>query len=85
MQNTKKIGRGFALIELLIVLVIIAFIIFKMLNNYYKRPALDKSTQIIMSEQGIDTANYSSIKDSIKNKLQHINAEHKADLDKIEQ
>lgn len=65
--------EGFALLELLLVLAIIAFIIFKVMNYYYKKPPIDKETQKVVSEQGIDTSNPVSIVESVKKKLQHIN------------
>ena len=68
----KKTGNGFAYIELLVVLVIIAFIFIKVLNNYYKKPSIDKETQKVVSEQGIDTTSYSSIVGSVKNTLQRV-------------
>jgi len=71
-------------IELLLVLAIIAFIAIKVLNNYYKRPSMNKETQKVMSEQGINTASYISIKDSVKNKLKNIQAKRNEELDKIE-
>jgi len=79
----KKTDNGSMLIELLLVLAIIAFIVLKVLNNYYKKPSINKETQKIMSEQGIDTASYGSIKDSVKNKLQNIKDNYREELDKI--
>jgi len=78
----KKANNGFAYIELLVVLAIIAFIAIKLLNNYYKKPSIDKETQKVVSEQGIDTTSYSSIVGSVKNTLQ--NAKNKQ-ADRVEQ
>ena len=78
----KKANNGFAYIELLVVLAIIAFIAIKLLNNYYKKPSIDKETQKVVSEQGIDTASPRSIVDSVKNTLQ--NAKNKQ-ADRVEQ
>jgi prepilin-type N-terminal cleavage/methylation domain-containing protein len=68
----KKADGGFALIELLVVLAIIMFIALKVLNTYYKKPPIDKGTQKVMSEQGIDTTSPGRIVDSVKKKLQTI-------------
>ena len=80
----KRANNGFAYIELLVVLVIIAFIAIWMLNNYYKKPSIDKETQKVVSEQGIDTTSYSSIVGSVKNTLQNAKDSHSEDSDKIE-
>ena len=71
----KRTGHGFALIELLVALAIIAFIITKMMNYYYKKPVMDKDTQKIISGQGIDASSPVSIVDSVKKKLQNIKKE----------
>lgn len=68
----KKTGHGFALIELLAVLAITLFIIFKVMNYYYRKPSVDKKTQKVLSEQGIDTTSPGSIVGSVKKKLQNI-------------
>ena len=78
----KKANNGFAYIELLVVLAIIAFIAIKLLNNYYKKPSIDKETQKVVSEQGVDTTSYGSIVDGVKNTLQ--NAKNKQ-ADRVEQ
>ena len=78
----KKASNGFAYIELLVVLAIIAFIAIKLLNNYYKKPSIDKETQKVVSEQGIDTTSYGSIVGGVKNTLQ--NAKNKQ-ADRVEQ
>lgn len=72
----KKTSYGFAFIELLVVLAIIAFIAVKVLNNYYKKPLVDKETRKVVSEQGIDTSNPNAIVDSVKKKLQNIKDAH---------
>jgi prepilin-type N-terminal cleavage/methylation domain-containing protein len=80
----KKINSGFAFIEILVVLAIIAFILLKAAGNYYEKPSMDKKTQKMISAQGIDTTSYSAVKDSIKNKLENIKYNRKYyELDKI--
>ena len=71
------------LIELLLVLAIIMFIAFKVLNFYFKKPSLNKETQRVISEQGIDTTSYKSITDSTRNKLEDIQNQHMDELNNI--
>jgi len=80
----KKIKTGFMLIELLVVLAIIMFIVFKVWDIYFKRPALSKETQKVMSEQGVDTTNYKTISNSMKNKVEDIQSQHINELNKIQ-
>ena len=68
----RKIKAGFMYIELLLVLAIIMFIAFKVFELYFKNPPLNKETQGVASEQGIDTTSGKSIIDSTKKKLQDI-------------
>ena len=79
----KKIKTGFMLIELLVVLAIIMFIVFKVFNLYFMKPSLNKETQKVISEQGIDTANYKSLIDSTRNKLRDIQNQHNDELNQI--
>jgi len=81
----KKTSSGFTFIGLLVVLAIIAFLVIKAMDVYYGKPSMDKKTQKVMSEQGIDTTDYVSIKDSLKNKLENINRDYQEKMDKIEQ
>lgn len=67
-----KIKTGFMLIELLLVLAIIMFLAFKVFKLYFKRPSLNKETQRVISEQGIDTTSSKSIIDSTRKKLEDI-------------
>ncbi|MDP2938591.1 MAG: hypothetical protein Q8O13_00690 [Candidatus Omnitrophota bacterium] len=72
----RKIKTGFMFIELLLVLAIIMFIAFKVFKLYFKNPSLNKETQKVISEQGINTTSYKSIIDSTKKKLQGIQDQH---------
>ena len=80
----KKIKTGFMLIEFLLVLVIIMFVVFKVWDIYFKKLALNKETQKVMTEQGVDTTNYKTISDSIKNKVEDIQSQHINELMKIQ-
>lgn len=79
----RKFKAGFMLIELLVVLAIIMFIAFKLFNVYFKKPVLNKETEKIISEQGIDTTSYKSIIDSTKSKLEDIQNKHNDQLNQI--
>lgn len=70
--RAKRAARGFGLIEIVLVLAIIAYIIFKVLNYYYKKPVVNQEEQKIMAEQGINTTNYGSVKDSVSRQIQNI-------------
>ena len=74
----RKVKAGFGFIEILLVLVIIAFIAFKVFNVYFKKTSLDKETQKILSEQGIDTKSYKSTIDSTRDKLKDIQSHQAA-------
>jgi len=79
----RKIKTGFMFIELLAVLAIIVFIVFKVFNFYFIKPSLNKETQKIASEQGIDTTSARSIIDSTKNKLRDIQDQYNNTLDQM--
>ncbi len=80
----KKNKRGFMYLEILLVLAIIIFAGFKVFKAYYKSPTINKETQKIMIEQGIDTTNYKTTVDSYRDKLEDIQKKHLEDLEKIE-
>jgi shikimate kinase len=81
--RSKKRKTGFMFIELLLVLAIIMFLAFKVLKLYFKGPSLNKETQGVISEQGIDTTSSKSIIDSTRNKLEDIQNQHIDELNKI--
>jgi len=68
----RKTNDGFGLIELLAALAIVALIVFLVMKNYYRKPFVDKETQKAVSEQGIDTTSYGTVKDSLKKQLLNI-------------
>ena len=63
---------GFALIELLLILLTIIFLYYFMSKFYFKRSSLDKEVEQTLVQQGIDTTNYKTILDSTKAKLANI-------------
>jgi len=79
----KKDKAGFALVELLLVLAVIMFIVFKVFEAYLKKPLLGKEEQTLMLEQGIDTASVTSTLSSTRAKLKDIQSKHIEQLDAI--
>jgi len=79
----ERIKKGFMFIELLVTLAIIMFIVFKVFNLYFNKPYLNKETQKVISEQGINTANYKSLIDTTRNKLENIQNQHNDELNQI--
>ncbi len=74
----RKVKAGFGFIEILLALAIIAFIAYKVFNVYFKKTSLDKDTQKIISEQGIDTTSSKSTIDSTRDKLKDIQSNRTA-------
>jgi uncharacterized protein YneF (UPF0154 family) len=82
MKNEFKGGFGF--IEILIVLAIVCFIFYKIMNLYFKKgPVINKETEKALSEQGIDTANYKTITDSTREKIEGIQTQHFKELEGV--
>ncbi len=81
--RSKKRKTGFMFIELLLVLAIIMFLAFKVFKLYFKKSSLNKETQQVISEQGIDTTSPKSIIDSTRNKLKDIQNQRADESDKI--
>ena len=87
MSNKRQRGSFFSLLELLLVLIIIAFLSYKALNFYFKKPSLDKETEQAVSSQGIDTTNYQTTIDSVKAKVADINKQilsREKELEKVQ-
>ena len=80
----RKFKTGFMFIELLLVIAIIMFIAFKVFNVYFKKPVLNKETEKVISEQGIDTTSYKSTINSTRDKIEDIQNKHFDELNKIE-
>ncbi len=79
----NEFKKGFAFVELILVLVIILFLIFAVFKLYFKKTPLNQETKKSLSEQGIDTTNYKTIQDSTKKKIQDIKMQHMKELDQI--
>lgn len=79
----EKQVRGFSFIEIIIVLAIILFFGHKLLNFYFKQPAIDPETNKALIEQGIDTTNYKTTADTVRYKIQNIQKQHLDQLNEI--
>jgi competence protein ComGC len=76
--------KGFAFIELLLVIAIILFLFYKVINLYFKNtPAINKETGKVLSEQDINTTDYKSIIDTTKDKIKNIQTQHFKELESI--
>jgi len=73
-MKRNRNGIILTILELLVVLLIIAFILYKAMQGYSKNRVSDKGTQNFLSEQGIATAGPKEILDSTKKKIQDINS-----------
>lgn len=69
----RKITRGFALLEILFVAIIILLLSYFALKFYYKNPSIDEPTQKALSQQGIDTISHQAVLDSTREKIKDIN------------
>jgi len=83
MRNKGCSAQGFAFLELLLVLAIILFLCYRLLNLYFKKTSVDKETKQILSDQGIDTTTYKSTTESVRTKIQDITKQHLKELDNI--
>jgi len=83
-EVVRKINAGFMFIELLLVLVIIMFAVFKVSKLYFKQPSLNQETQRVILESGIDNTSYKSTIDSTRNMVEDIQNKHFDELNKFE-
>jgi type II secretory pathway pseudopilin PulG len=81
-RGTK--GGFFTLLELLLVLIIILFLVYKGVNTYFKKPALDRATEKEFDQQSINTTSYQLIISGTKEKIEDISKNHLEDLDRFE-
>lgn len=77
-------GSFFSLLEIVIVLAIILFMAQRMLQSYFKKPAMDKQTETIVHDAGINTANYQSVVQSTRNKVKDITQQRQNDLEALD-
>lgn len=74
-NGRKRAREGLALIEMILVLAIIFFIIYKTVDYYVKKPKLDRETESRLLEQGIDTSSYKATVDTVRSKIEGIQKE----------
>lgn len=75
-----KSGRGFGLIEIIIVTAITLFIAYKVFNSYLNKGLVDENTKAMAISAGIDTTNRTTIVNSTRNRLDDIQKQRMEDL-----
>jgi uncharacterized membrane protein YhiD involved in acid resistance len=79
----NEFKQGFGFLEIILVMAVILFLSYRLLNQYFKKPLVDKETQELLSSQGIDTSSYKATTDSVRQKIQDITQQHLKQLDDI--
>ncbi len=83
-ENTMKKSKGsFTFIGLLLVLAIILFLFYKVINLYFKKTPIDKEAEKVLLEQNINTKNYKTILDNTKERIKDIQTQQMKELEKI--
>jgi peptidoglycan hydrolase CwlO-like protein len=72
----------FALLGVLAALVIIFILCYIVYSK--KTPFINKSTQKVLTEEGIDTSNYQATIDSTKKKIEEINKQYEEQLNNLD-
>jgi type IV secretory pathway TrbF-like protein len=84
MSRYPKNNQGFvSLIGMLLTLIIICFLVYTMLNIYFKPGVVEKTAGKNMQASGIDTSSYKSIVDSTKDKVKEINQRSQERVDQL--
>ncbi|MFC1708558.1 hypothetical protein ACFL2J_00665 [Candidatus Omnitrophota bacterium] len=65
--------RGFVLLELLLFAAIVFSLCYYAIKAYLKSSPVDKKTQEILSEQGVDTSSHKAVLDSTKSRINDLN------------
>ena len=70
-----QVSRGgfITLLGLLLTIVIISIIWYMLFNVYLKKPVLDKETEELLSEEGLDDSSHKAILDSTRKSVQDYN------------
>ena len=64
MISVKDKKGIFSLLGLLLATMVVVFLSYILLTVYFKKPAIEKETEAILVQQGIDSSSYQSILDS---------------------
>jgi type II secretory pathway pseudopilin PulG len=72
-KQTKRFKSGFAFLEILLVAVVIIVLCYLALKSYLKNPSMDKTTQEVLSQQGIDTSSQKAVLDSARERIKDLN------------
>lgn len=79
--------KGGSFIELLLAVGIVIFLYYIAMKIYIKKPPLNKDTQKVLTEQGIDASGGKSTLESVTDKISEINKkqlEHAKELDGLQ-
>jgi hypothetical protein len=79
----NEFEQGFGFLEIILVMALILFLSYRLLNQYFKKPLVNKETQELMTSQGIDTSSYKATADSFRQKIEDITQQHLKELDNI--
>ncbi len=84
MVESIKKQKGFSLIEILLVTVILALLYYTVTKIFLRGPIVDKKTQQSLAEQGIDFTNYPGMINTTRDKVNDINKEIKDRRDQLQ-
>lgn len=69
----QLVNRGFGLLEVLLVAIMLFLLSFFAIRTYFKKPTLDESTQKTLSEQGIDVSSQQAVLESARERIKDYN------------
>lgn len=79
-------NRGFGLLEVFLVAIVLFFLSFFAIKTYLKRPALDESTQKTLTEQGFGASSQQAVLESARERIKDYNKQmfdRRAELDNL--
>ena len=69
----RLVNRGFGLLEVFLVAIVLFLLSFLAIRTYLKGPTLDKSTQKTLTEQGIDASSQQAVLESARERIEDYN------------